>query len=78
MVLLKARVVDRTHLELTRPILASEGEFVLVSVAMPDDLSGERAEWEALSAEGLARAYGPDEPDYTAAMVKEANPEYEL
>ena len=29
-----------------------------------------------LAAQGLAMAYGDDEPDYSLAMIKEPNPEY--
>ncbi len=31
----------------------------------------ERREWTDLALAGLARAYGPDEPDYTEADIKE-------
>jgi hypothetical protein len=30
----------------------------------------ERSDWEALAAEGLGRAYGPTEPEYTANDIK--------
>ncbi len=30
----------------------------------------ERADWEALAVESLARAYGPDEPEYTLTDIK--------
>ena len=30
----------------------------------------ERAEWEAIAVESLARAYGSDEPDYTLDDIK--------
>ncbi|TAN01244.1 MAG: hypothetical protein EPN39_02630 [Chitinophagaceae bacterium] len=36
----------------------------------------ERKDWIKLSMEGLSRAYGPDEPEYTVDMVKEVNPKY--
>ena len=36
----------------------------------------EREEWYRLGAQGLARAYGDDEPEYTAADIKEWNPDY--
>ena len=31
----------------------------------------ERREWTDLALQGLARAYGPDEPGYTEADIKE-------
>jgi prevent-host-death family protein len=36
----------------------------------------EESTWRSLSAEGLAGAYGEGEPDYSAVLLKEANPEY--
>ncbi len=37
----------------------------------------EHAAWHGLAAQGLAGAYGPDEPDYSDALLKERNPRYE-
>ena len=37
----------------------------------------ENSQWQAASRETLARAYGENEPDYCAAMVKESNAEYQ-
>jgi hypothetical protein len=42
----------------------------------PDELADEREFWYRLAAQGLAMAYGDDEPDYSLAMIKEPNPEY--
>ena len=36
----------------------------------------EREEWYRLSAQGLARDYSGDEPEYTLADIKELNPDY--
>jgi hypothetical protein len=36
----------------------------------------EESAWYSISAQGLARAYGDGEPDYSADMLKEANPQY--
>lgn len=36
----------------------------------------ERRDWLRLSAQGLNRAYGDDEPEYTDADLKELNPDY--
>ena len=46
---------------------------VVVRSAQDDE---DRADWLALSAQGLAGAYGPDEPEYTFADIKEWNPLY--
>ncbi len=37
----------------------------------------EEDEWTNLSMERLVDAYGAEEPDYSAAEVKERNPDYE-
>ncbi len=36
----------------------------------------ERRDWLRLSAQGIERAYGDDEPEYTDADLKEINPNY--
>lgn len=36
----------------------------------------ERRDWLRLSAQGLNRAYGDDEPEYTDADLIERNPDY--
>jgi len=38
--------------------------------------SAERRDWLRLSAQGIERAYGDDEPEYTDADLKEHNPDY--
>jgi len=48
-----------------------------VSVAESSDADGDREQWLGVSAEGLGSAYGDSDPEYTAAMVRESNPEYE-
>ena len=44
------------------------------SIESEDDF---RQNWYRFSAESLARAYGPDEPEYTLEMLKDPNPQYE-
>jgi hypothetical protein len=41
-------------------------------VVLPDatQVEEERAEWNTLAAQSLARAYGPNEPEYTLADLK--------
>ncbi|MCG3167395.1 MAG: hypothetical protein POELPBGB_03185 [Bacteroidia bacterium] len=36
----------------------------------------EREEWAEIAKQGLAKAYGDDEPDYSDVQLKEPNPEY--
>jgi hypothetical protein len=76
MVFIEARVVDATHLELTRPIDSPPGGRVVVSVLDPGGEDKDRDEWLSLSSESLASAYGDFEPEYTQGMVKEPNPEF--
>lgn len=37
----------------------------------------DREDWLRLSALGLERAYGEDEPEYSLDLIKKPNPEYE-
>ena len=77
MVVVSAKVLDSTHLELLRPIAARQGGTVLVSVAEPDEKEADdRAQWLALSAASLQAAYTDTEPDYPVSMIRESNPEY--
>ena len=39
--------------------------------------AGEHENWSALSVQMLERAYGDYEPEYSADLIKEPNPEYE-
>ena len=41
----------------------------LIVTVLPES-DAERADWDALAAEGLESAYGPDEPEYTLADIK--------
>ncbi len=76
MVLVKAKVVDSTHPELSKPIATHNGLTVLISVAESGDEDAERQQWLTASTASLRSAYGDSEPDYSATMVKESNPEY--
>jgi hypothetical protein len=76
MVIVEARVMDATHLELTRPIDTPPGAKVVVSLLDPAQENSERDAWLTLSRGALASAYGDSEPEYTQGMIKEPNPEY--
>lgn len=76
MVVVSAKIIDATHLELSKPIAASYGEAVKVFITEADEGNNEHKEWLTISLEGLQSAYGDSEPEYPAAMVKESNPEY--
>ncbi len=50
----------------------------LVVTVLPQEGSDEtRDVWLHVSAQGLAAAYGENEPDYSPHMIKEDNPDYE-
>jgi hypothetical protein len=73
MIVVEARVMDATHLELTQPIDTPPGGKVLVSVLDPAQGDGERDGWLSLSLGAIASAYGDSEPEYTVGMIKEPN-----
>ncbi|MBN1423533.1 hypothetical protein JXA88_03150 [Candidatus Fermentibacteria bacterium] len=76
MVVVQARVLDPTHLELAKPIAISRGRNVFVVVTESTGADAERQQWLAGSSESLRNAYGESEPEYTPSMVREANPGY--
>ncbi|WP_227498588.1 hypothetical protein [Synechococcus sp. PCC 7336] len=58
MKVIKARVIDSTHLELSQPISVSEGEDILISIAEREE--SERL-WQDAARERFLAAY--DEQD---------------
>jgi hypothetical protein len=76
MLLLEAKVVDSTHLELSRPIALPRNKTVVVAVGEPTERDSERWQWVEGGSSGLEAAYGDEEPEYKPAMVKESNPDY--
>ena len=58
---------DGKHIVLDEPFDLPANAPLMVTVFAPD---AERSEWAALGAKTLARAYGDEEPEYTAADVK--------
>jgi hypothetical protein len=43
----------------------------------PESLDAEREDWFRAAERNLARAYGPDEPEYGPDQIVEPNPRYE-
>ena len=76
MTILQAKVLDATHLELSKPISQPKGHNIIISVADADSADESREQWLAISSQSLSRAYSNSEPEYTPAMVRERNPEY--
>lgn len=58
---------DGEKIQLDEPYKLPENSRLVVVVLPPDD---ERQEWARLAAQQLARAYGDDEPEYTAADLR--------
>jgi hypothetical protein len=76
MVLIEAKVVDPTHLELSTAITVGRGRRVIVAVAESGESDSERRQRAEGSTCGLQAAYGDSEPEYTRAMIRESNPAY--
>ena len=59
---------DGDHIVLDEPFdLPPHSPLIVTLLPEPDT---ERASWEALAVESLARAYGPDEPAYSLSDIK--------
>ncbi len=71
---IEAMVIDDTHLRLLQPIQLPKLTKVRLLVTPSED--DESIAWLCASADGLNRAYGDDEPDYPARLIKEHNPDY--
>ena len=71
---IEAQVIDDTHLRLLQPIQLPKLTKVRIVVTPSED--DEHAAWLRTSANGLNRAYGNDEPEYPAELIKESNPEF--
>lgn len=74
-------VTLRAHFNGTQVVLdepfSLEANVKLLVTVLPIEPDAERDEWLRLSAESLTSAYGEDEPEYSTAHLKEANPEYD-
>lgn len=60
---------DGRHITLDEPYELQPGTPLAVTV-LPAPADWDRAQWSRVAAEGLARAYGDDEPEYTSADIK--------
>lgn len=77
---LKARYEDGEVRWLRTPRVAGSHSLIVVFEDVDDPESGgpdeERAELSAFAMGALDRAYGPDEPDYSDAMLKAVNRDF--
>jgi hypothetical protein len=61
---------DGGHIVLDEPFdLPPHAPLIVTVLPEPDS---ERDGWETLAVESLARAYGPEEPDYSLEDIKRA------
>jgi hypothetical protein len=65
-----------TQVVLDEPFSLEPNAKLLVTV-LPTESDVERENWLRLSSKGLEAAYSDDEPEYSLAHLKEANPEYD-
>ncbi len=49
----------------------------LIVTVLQKHMNEEREDWIVISQKGLEQAYGKNEPEYSADLIKEANPDYE-
>ena len=71
MQMIEAQVMDDTHLRLLRPVQLPRLTRVIIAVIQPD--GDEREAWLQASVGQLNRAYGDDEPEYSAERIKQPN-----
>ncbi len=72
----EAQVIDSHHLRLKKPIELAPGSHVVITIETPEGVAEEQ-EWYLLSSRSLEEAYGAEEPEYSADMVKVPNPDYQ-
>lgn len=61
---------DGKQIVLDEPFALPADAQLLVTLVSSETVDAEREAWYALSKAGLARAYGDDEPDYPAELVR--------
>ena len=67
---------DGSRIQLDEPF-EMEPDTRLVVTVLPKQQGDERWDWHSLSQQGLQGAYGEEEPDYSLALLKEVNPDYD-
>jgi len=68
---------DGQHICLDEPFDLAPNTRLIVTVLPQGGPDETREAWLRLSTQGLAAAYGEDEPEYTLDLIKEGNPDYE-
>jgi hypothetical protein len=68
---------DGESLRLDEPCALDRDTPVTVTIRPRSEEEEDRASWGLWAATSLAGAYAEDEPDYSLALIKEPNPDYE-
>jgi hypothetical protein len=68
---------DGHQICLDEPFDLTPNTKLLVTVLPEKAADKIREEWLRLSAQRLEAAYGENEPEYTAELIREENPDYE-
>ena len=61
---------DGKHIVLDEPFELPQNAQLAVTLLASEMQESERKSWTQMGAEGLARAYGSSEPEYSAADLK--------
>ncbi len=67
---------DGSRIQLDEPFEMEPDTRLMVTV-LPKQQDDERRDWQLLSQQGLQGAYEDEEPDYSLALLKEVNPDYD-
>ncbi|MBC8044738.1 MAG: hypothetical protein IAF08_14975 [Rhizobacter sp.] len=67
---------DGKHIRIDEPFELMPNTKVLITVLPEHGRADEQTDWHALSGQGLANAYGEDEPEYSLGLIKSPNPDY--
>ena len=68
---------DGEHICLDEPFELEPNAKLIVTILPRRESDSEYAAWLRLSAQSLKDAYGENEPEYSAELLKEVNPDYE-
>ncbi len=68
---------DGERIRLDEPYELEPDTKLLVTVLPKEQEDEEHKAWLRLSSEGLARAYGEEDPEYPIELIREPNPDYE-
>lgn len=67
---------DGERIRLDEPFDIPANSALLVTVLLSSEEEQEHASWTELSRDGLRGAYGEEEPEYTASLIRERDSTY--